>query len=319
MITFVYITCRKDPKFEWFIDSLEKQRDSTPLQIVLVDYELQYDASRREKYDISKRFDFIHTVPFPSEYQGPHRITSKNYFASSLPRNTGIVFAKYDYIVFVDDLSVIEQDSFPHLVDYAKRKLVIAFGYKKVYDLIVRDGQIISKKETSQGIDVRLEGPEFRSIHGSQLYGYAASPKSVLFSVNGYDEICNSMGGEDYNYGIRVTKTGSPVYYSSKVLFYESEDYADQGNVFVRRDYLLTNELYDSLMKQFGVTNRWDPNGTKDLSHFALDLLMRPKSWAEGNNYNLKERHDTFRAGKQLVIPINKDLKTLEGLLVRDL
>jgi hypothetical protein len=50
MITFIYITCRNEPKLEWFVDSLCNQKDNTPIQLVIVDYALQFDETRKELF-----------------------------------------------------------------------------------------------------------------------------------------------------------------------------------------------------------------------------------------------------------------------------
>ena len=99
MLSFIYITCRKDPKIEWFIDSLynqimEENFDLSKIQIVIVDYELQYDESRREliKNIIDGRFEYVHVEPKPSLIQGKHKVTSVNYFAASIPN--------YKYTIF---------------------------------------------------------------------------------------------------------------------------------------------------------------------------------------------------------------------------
>ncbi len=44
MLTFIYSTCRKEPKFEWFVDSLHNQvvdckLDANKIQIVMVDFD----------------------------------------------------------------------------------------------------------------------------------------------------------------------------------------------------------------------------------------------------------------------------------------
>jgi hypothetical protein len=261
MISFVYITCRKDPKLEWFINALynqivENNFDITKIQIVIVDYELQYDKdnSRRDmiKNILNDRFDFIHIPPKPSNIQGIYKVTKINYHACSIPRNTGICYVKYDYVVFVDDLSIFEEGSFAEIVKCCTLKIVVAFAYKKVYELSVVDGKIVSKTEHPGGIDSRWNGGDrFRQIGGSQMYGYSASPLSVILQVNGYDEICNTMGGEDYQYGMRVEKLNIPIYYNRNVVFYESEELADQGNIFIRRDPLISEELYLFLMNKY--------------------------------------------------------------------
>jgi hypothetical protein len=137
--------------------------------------------------------------------------------------------------------------------------------------------------------------------------------------VNGYDELHNTMGGEDYNYGTRLEKTGTPIYYSKNVLFLESEELADQGNIFIRRDPLLDDSKYNMLLKKYGVVRRWDPSGRKDLSHLLLDLLTRNKSLAEGNDYNLSmlRTHILNGGGFKTKFDINE--KLIDGVFIKDL
>jgi len=323
MLSFIYTTCRKNPKFEWFIDSLytqvlETQFDTSKIEIIMVDFELQYDGSRREtmKQIVNNRFNFTHVEPMPSPWQGKHRICSRDCFSASLARNTGICYASNSYIFFIDDLSVIEPGCFKYMVDYATQNIVVAFAYKKVWDLEVQNGKIIHKRETSGGTDSRWnQGDAFRRIGGSQLFGYSASPLSVLLSVNGYDEICNSVGGEDYHYGMRIEKLNIPIFYSKNVVFNESENLADQGNVFLRRDPLITMDEYNTLMKKYNILNRFDPNGRTDISHLILDMLTRNKTWSECNNYNLTDLKRT----KEFTRVFDYNLKTLDGIFLKDL
>ena len=241
-------------------------------------------------------------------------------FSASLARNTGVCYVSNDYVFFIDDLSVLEPGSFKHMVEYATKKIVVAFGYKKVWELQVENGNIVNKREHEGGIDFRLrQGDSFRQIGGSQLYGYSGSPLSVLLSVNGYDEICNSVAGEDYHYGMRIEKIGTPIFYSSKVLFYESEEFADQGNVFLRRDPLLSEQQYTELMKRFNIVRRWTPGARTDVSHLILDMLARNKSWTEGNNYTLTDLRRTIQSGGSFNREFDKDIKTLDGLFLRDI
>lgn len=322
MITFVYITCRKDPKLEWFVDALCNQKDNTPIQLVIVDYELQFDETRKELFSkiVRNRLDFVHVPSKPSPYQGKYKLTHINYFSAGSARNTGICYVKYDYIAFIDDLSTFEEGSFNQIVECARKNIVVSFGYKKVYDICVEDGKIITKREEPSGIDSRWnQGDAFRQIGGGQLYGYSASPLSVLLKVNGYDEICNGQGGEDYHYGIRVDKLGIPIYYNRNVTFYESENFADQGSVFVRRDPLLPIELYTSLMNKYNVSRRWVDDARYDLSHFMLDLLTRDNYYAEGNNYNLAELRDKIQKGGEFENNFDKDMKSIDGVYLRDL
>lgn len=327
MLTFIYTTCRKNPKLEWFVDSLYKQVleckfDTEKIQLVIVDFELQYDNTRQDNVTqlINNRFDFVHAPSKPSPWQGKYRLTSRDCFSASLARNTGICYAKHSYIVFIDDLSVIGPNSFKHIVEYAVQNKVVAFSYKKVWDMDVKDGEIINKRETVGGTDSRWsQGEEFRQIGGSQLFGYSASPLSVLLSVNGYDEICNSIGGEDYHYGMRIEKLSIPIYYSRHVVFYESEDHADQGNVFLRRDPLISEEFYKLLMEKYKITNRWVQTARTDVSHLVLDMLTRNKSWTEGNDYVLSELRNKIQSGGSFDCLFDVNMKTIDGIFLRDI
>jgi len=329
MISFVYVTCRKYPKLEWFVDSLYNQIseikfDIKKVQIVIVDYELQYDENNIRKDMVNKiinnRFDYIHVSSKPSNIQGKYKLTKINYHACSIPRNTGICYVKYDYIVFIDDLSTLGEGLFKEIVKSATSKIVVGFGYKKVHNLSVIDGKIISKTEHEGGIDSRLKlGKLFRKISGSQLYGYSASPLSVILKVNGYDEFCNTMGGEDYHYGMRIDKLNIPIYYNANAVFYESEQISNEENVFIRRDPLLTKEAYMSLMTKYNVSKRYDINGRYDLSHFVLDSLTRDKSWTEGNDYNLAELRKKIQNGGDFNNVFDPDAKTIEGLFIKDI
>jgi hypothetical protein len=324
-LSFIYTTCRKDPKLKWFVDSLYNQvkevgYNISKIQLIVVDFELQYDESRRTMVDsiIRKRFDYVHVPPKPSPWQGKFRLMSCNAFSASLSRNTGVCYAHHPYLFFIDDLCVLAPGSFSYMIDYAKQNIIVGFSYKKVHDLVVTDGTIVNVREVSRGIDTRYHLDMFTKLPGSSLFGYSASPLSVVLSVNGYDEICNSIAGEDYHYGIRVEKAGNEIYYSKHVLFYETEDTSEEVS-FLRRDPLLTEEEYSELMKRFNIVKRWYPDGRTDVSHLVLDLLTRDKTWTEGNDYNLAELRKTIQNGDAFLNTFDQDIKTIEGVLLREL
>lgn len=313
-ITFVYITCRKECHFEWFISSLlaetiREHVNTNNIQIVLVDFH----APR--PIECVGFANFIHTSPMPNPWQGPHRLTSRNHFSAAAARNTGIYFTRSEYVCFIDDTSVMVPGSLKHILTYAQKQLVVAFSYKKVYDLQVSSlGTIDNKREWPQGIDVRLgKGKPFRRISGSQLCGYAAMPLAVLLKVNGYDEITNGIGGEDYHLGIRLTQIGQLIYYSEHVQFFEAEDVCPE-EPFVRRDPELTTEQEAHLRKQFNVTKRFRPLPHRlDVSHFILDLTTTGYT-TRGNMYNLGAlRKSTFNT------KFDPNMKSLDGVFLRDL
>jgi hypothetical protein len=321
-ITFVYITCRKNPRLEWFLDSLYNQaRDISNIQIVIVDFHLQYDEDRRKYVNniVKGRFDFVHVPPKPSPWQGPHRLTKMDCFAASSSRNTGVCYVKHPYIVFVDDLSVMAPGSFSHIVQYAKESKVVAFSYAKVFELAVHNGSITGMREHAAGIDSRnyIQG-SLTHVSGSQFYGYASISLNTLLKVNGYDDISSSHGYEDLDCGIRLEKLGESIYYSKDVKFYETEDISNEV-CFHRRDPLLSDEKYTELLKQFNIDIRWDPKGRFDISHLLVDKLTRNKTWTDGNDYNLAELRKTIQNGGSFPSSFDPDMKTIEGIFLRDL
>lgn len=329
MITFIYSTCRTDPKFEWFITSLVKQVKEqgfhmSGIQIVLVD---AHANANKGKYKCPFE-DFVHVAPKPSPWQGPYKVCKDDFFCAAIPRNTGLCYTKHPYVCFIDDTSVMGPGSFQHIVRYARNRIVVGFSYKKVHDLEVNEvGDILHKREVPSGIDSRLgKGEPFRKIFGSQLYGYSASPLALLLQMNGYDEITNSIGGEDYQYGMRVEKLKIPIYYSERVIFYESEDHASYGTVcsFIRRDPEMSDTVYADLMTQYNVTRNYcTPPFRKDSSHFLLDLLTLPNiARAIGNTYDIAKLRKEYLTTKTIRFDTSFDAntcKTIDGVLLKDL
>ena len=78
-------TCRKDPKFEWFFDSYynEVKDKKDEFELIIIDSELWYNHEERSqtvKKIINNRFNYIHSEPKPTNWQGPYRKTKYNYF-----------------------------------------------------------------------------------------------------------------------------------------------------------------------------------------------------------------------------------------------
>jgi nucleoside-diphosphate-sugar epimerase len=91
--------------------------------------------------ELEDRFEFVHVSPMPSAYQGKNKLSKLNYFCCSIARNTGVCYAKYPYIAFIDDLSVMGNGSLHEIVNCANKNIVAAFAYKKVFNLEVEDGK----------------------------------------------------------------------------------------------------------------------------------------------------------------------------------
>lgn len=325
-ITFVYVTCREYPHIEWFIDSLYNQyndiknKNELRIQIVIVDYKLQYGdnygSERREnvKNIIQDKFEYIHVVPLPDAGQGLHKLVKINMFSASLARNTGLCYAKYSYICFIDDLSCMDLGALNGIIECANKKIYVGFFYIKAFDLVIENGKI--KSHGYCNIDTRKNIYPANTLSqscGEHLYGYGAGPLDGMLQVNGYDQITDGIGMEDVHYGYRIQKIGNKIFYHSGIIFYESEDNADNGSEFKRYDPLLTKEIYFKQLSRFGCqsSGRWDPKGRFDCSHLLLDLLKRNKFISEGNQYVISDLRDKIKNNQPIEINISLDKKLL--------
>jgi glycosyltransferase involved in cell wall biosynthesis len=240
-----------------------------------VDSVLNVDESKRRNdlaAIINDRFNFIHIAPKPNIYQGKDRKTSKEYFSPANARNTGIKYASGDYCVFVDDVSVLSPSWLETAENYHRENKIVCGAYRKDFEMNVQSGVLVSSRQHPLGVDVRLRNGK-RRITGSEFFGSSFGiPKSVFNSVGGFDEICDSVGGEDYHFGIRLERAGQRIHYDPAMSTVESEELHNQPYLMLREDRVLPQDKYMERLKSFGV-NRRHRQGNWDSSHMILDIL----------------------------------------------
>jgi len=242
-LSIIYLTSRRQSCVEWFVDSLYKQSQLHPdvqIQLVFVDTRLWYDEDRDSEFAsvVNNRFDFTHTPPKNTVWQGPRRLTSEDYFCASSARNTGCMYAKHDYLLFVDDLSVLMPGWLTNALHAARNHYVVCGAYKKVRSLKIENGGVVSYEEFPQGVDSRWGRGSDGGIvpwYGSALYGCSfGCPTDGFLKVNGFDELLDGQSGEDYDFGIRVERAGYKVFYNRNMLTLESEELHGQLPVMKR-------------------------------------------------------------------------------------
>jgi len=297
MISIIYLTNRIDPKFEWFIDSLCNQTseaDRKEIELIFIDYSAPRDIAKESEFWNSNLYSFCavrHSKPKPSIYQGEGRKTTGEYFGTSNARNTGVILSTGEYLVFVDDVSVLSSSWWGSVKKAADRKMIVCGSYRKDFDMVVEKGRLVSSRQHQAGKDARRgNGDHIQKIQGGSLYGCSLGiPAEDLLSINGFDELCDSIGGEDYHFGIRLNHAGKSIFFDPKMFTIESEELHVQPYLMKREDRVLSPEQYLERLKTFGIDAR-NTNGNWDSSHMILDILYGLRStWTTYNNYNLAE------------------------------
>jgi len=143
---------------------------------------------------------------------------------------------------------------------------------------VVEGGKFISGN-TQGGVDSRLSyySQDVSVCGGGHMFGSSfCMPLCWLFEVNGQNEMCDGLGGEDYDLGIRLERQGKVLQYNKRMFIHES-DYtfgSDCQRKCIRADPVLPDSVYAERVGAYGIPNH---NGRKDMSHFMLSYANHGK------------------------------------------
>lgn len=303
MISIIFSTNRKEPCFDWFCDSLYNQtgpQDREQIKLVFIDYVLgktdDKEARHKKVFDaVGGRFSFTHTTPKPNLYQGETRKTKTELFSPANARNTGYMFSEGDYVVFVDDVAVLMPSWWGAVWQAYVHRRITCGSYWKHYHMDVDNGNLVNSVTHEKGRDSRwflLPGVDRGPVvlPGGSLYGCSFGITSEAFErVNGFDEMCDSIGGEDYHLGIRLNNAGYKIYYDRTMYSVESEELHVQDYLMLRDDRLVSDEQYMARLNEFGISSRTVP-GRADSSHMILDILHGKRlTRSFYNNYDVAQ------------------------------
>lgn len=299
--SIVYSTCRDEPAFEWFVDGLAAQVSADDdLELIVVDGGLTEQRRERWAAAVADRFALRVVAAKPSPYNGAQRLTRRDFFAAASARNTGLLHARKAYLIFVDDACVIMKRWWAAAREAALAAKVVTGAYRKCWAMRVSRGVLLGCDADGQGIDSRWPLGDDRGavrVGGGQLFGASiGAPRELLMQLNGFDELCDSIGGEDWQLGVRLELAGVPIYYDRRMLSVESEELHRQGKPLARVDCALAPTEYMDRLADFGVRRRHTA-GACDSSHMILDLAYGTESPAtQGNYYWLADLTETTLA-----------------------
>ncbi|MEO8487710.1 MAG: hypothetical protein ABI585_15390 [Betaproteobacteria bacterium] len=287
-ISVVYTTAREDPAFHWFADGLARQLpDDADVEVLLVDSHC--DAARTERFEaaVRGRFELRHVPPKPSPYQGPHRVTRRDFFSAASARNGGIAYARAPYVVFADDCSVPMPGWWRGIERAARHGHAVTGAFQRHWGMTVEDNLLVESRLEPDGLDGRWSGGDDARpvrVYGGQLYTPTfAAPREALLAVNGFDELCDTIGFEDCQLGIRMGYAGIDLHYDRSMTIVKSQDHNSRSRL-VREDRVLPPDAYLERLAEFGVPAR-RTNGNFDSSQMLLDIVLGTESPATHGNY----------------------------------
>lgn len=297
--SIAYLTSRKDPKFEWFCDSLFRQMTrEDSVEIIVVDYLSWYEPDQRSNYFTSKaraRQEVKVTPPKPCSWQGPHRKTKVDHFAAANARNTAMIVAHSEYIVFADDLSVLMPGWLDNVRHAVENRYFVGGAYAKVKELEVEDGEMTHYSPYDGGKDGRIHLGStggIKKVTGDFLYGCSfGAPLDAMLDIGGMDEACNGMGFEDVCFGLRMANSGRSLFYNVNMLTWESEElHSTPGNAhFIRHHYPTT------------AVNFQAPPGGKNESDWYMLIYARNNKdafWPGEKHWLVEQRRHYQRTGE---------------------
>lgn len=229
-LTIAYVSARKEPRIEWFFDSLRSQVKQEHPKIIIVDH---YRAQHCYCIDTSQ--GNAHVAPKPTVWQGRHRLTKDEWWAKSNALNTAICLCQTDWIAFVDDRSVLMPGWLDRIHDAMNGGYAVCGSYEKHLNLKVENGVIVDPGITDS-VDHRrqLDEPQrTKDWYG----GHGALPLEWCLDVNGFSEdLCDSLGLEDCMFGLTLHNSGFPICYDSRMKIIEDRTQGEIDGALKRTD-----------------------------------------------------------------------------------
>lgn len=265
--TIAFLTGRQDPRLDWTLDDLEKQMASDDEIDLLVIDALGRSMATLDRWFLKRALRTVKvTRPMPNIWQGPHRITDCDWWATSTARNTALVLADRDYIVFLDDRCHLGPEWLASVRRYEDSRHAVLVGTYDKYE----DGNKTSEDHR------RLREPGgMRNCYPSWLFGCSFGlPLDWALEVNGFEDGTNGLTGEDYIFGQMITNADHPLDFVTEMFVHQDRS---QGNVTCKGIYkcmdkgVSPNDKSHAALERFGSRTRTE--FTPDLRKLRVERL----------------------------------------------
>lgn len=251
-ITVIHCTKRKEPRFDLALESLKNQTFKD-FEYIIVDgfYNERRDDVNELIQSLDLGFDVKYIKDKPCRWKGKRP-------ALCNARNTGLIFANGEHIVFHDDNCQMPADWLETHLSWLEQGYIVA-------------GSWVPYKTESQaggGIDTRLRtaGEKTSFVGGGWLYGSNFSfPLCVAIDINGFDEeLDGEMGQDDISFGIRAERKGYKIIYDRSITVHCIAEFHDAVSDIAPKNIVLndgiphfSNEYYTH--KLLGDVSRYLP------------------------------------------------------------
>lgn len=297
-ISVILCTKRKNPHIEWALESLMGQTYShNEFEYLVIDglYGQRKDDINKLIKDMNVDFPVLYLPDKPSRWKGKRP-------ALCNARNTGIIFAKGEYIIFCDDNCRMPSDWLEKHVSHLEQGYIVAGSWKSnISDLEYRSSIV---KEPGIVSAAWLYGANF---------GFHIKIAEI---INAFDEYLDGeLGQDDIDFGIRAERKGYKIMYDPSC--YVEYDYTDHGLLMAfdkdpNSDYWKDYSI-DNIENDFKPVNLMLKDGKEHFSNeFAMQELLEQKErfWTRGNVIDIKGSREIWKSG---IYSIDKFYKMIES------
>jgi len=269
-------TCRQDndqlpdPVLKMMIDSMKNQNYQGSFELIIVNllWKTRHQQFQELLRETAPRFPVLHIPDKPSPFK------DHSLLRIATPKNTGIIFARGENVVFTDDCQVIPEDALTCIFDHAHDGIGSTMSYEK--RVLRSDGDFRVTGVDQRGASLGISLGESKKVPARSI-GFLGGtmsmvPMGVLLEVNGWDEMFDgSRQLEDGDMIVRLAANGTMMAYDNRcrVVEYECGAY---GNV-VNTEAIKCNGAYS---QHIWSTARKAAN---QLQGEELDLAIQRMHW----------------------------------------